>query len=293
MSVPPKQGAVRAYVPLAILFSLLWASAFLAVKVALAASPPLFLMGSRFVVAAALLLGYAALRRQTFPAGLRAWGRLAVLGLLNYAAYLGIAAVALRHLSAGMGAVLASTIPLLLAVAGVALLGERLTRLRVGGLGLAFVSVLLMMWSRTSPRDQPSAMALILFANVFYAAGTILFKRWRPAVPAAVLNGAQLLAAGLALLLPSLLLEPVAQVRLVPSFLLAMAYLTFAVSLGAMSIWFFMLRAGDATRASSYFFLNPIFGLLLAALLLGEPLHGLDLVGTAGVAAGIYLVQRG
>jgi drug/metabolite transporter (DMT)-like permease len=282
----------RAYVPLAILFSLLWASAFLAVKVALASSPPLFLMGSRFLVAAAILFAVAVIRRLPFPATPGAWGRLAVLGLLNYALYLGIAAVALRHLSAGMGAVLASTIPVLLAVAGFLLLGERLHRARVAGLAIAFASVVLMMYSRTSPSDQPGAMLLILLANVFYTAGTILFKRWQPAEGVVVLNAVQFLVAGVAVLVPSLLLEPVSTVKLRASFLAAMAYLLFAVSLGAMSIWFFLLRSGEATRASSYFFLNPIFGVLLAALLLVEPIHALDIAGTLGVALGIYLVQK-
>ena len=45
-------------------------------------------------------------------------------------------------------------------------------------------------------------------------------------------------------------------------------------------------------RASSFFFLNPIFGLLLASLLLAEPLHLLDFIGSAGIGLGIYLVQR-
>ena len=278
--------------PLAVLFSLLWASAFLAVKVALRYSPPLFLMGSRFLAAAAILLGLAFLQRRRFPAGPAAWARLAVLGLLNYALYLGLAAVALRHLSAGMGAVLASTIPLLLAAAGLVLLGERLNRPRLAGLVIAFASVVLVMYSRTSPSDQPGAMLLILLANVFYAAGTILFKRWRPAEDAIVLNGVQFLAAGIAVLVPSLLTEPLASVRPTLPFLLAMAYLLFAVSLGAMSIWFYLLRSGDVTRASSYFFLNPIFGLFLGAALLAEPVHLLDIAGTAGVALGIYLVQR-
>ena len=293
-TVPAVESAAipGAYLPLALLFSLLWASAFLAVKVALRSSPPLFLMGSRFVVAAAILLGIAALRRRPFPAGGRAWIRLAALGILNYGLYLGIAAIALRHLSAGMGAVLASTIPLMLAVAGFALLAEGLTRTRLAGLGIAFVSVVAVMYSRTSPADQPAAMLLILAANVAYTAGTILFKRWKPSEDAMVLNGVQLLVAGAVLLVPSLLLEDVASVRFDDSFLEAMAYLVFAVSLGAMSIWFYMLRRGDATRASSFFFLNPIFGLFLGALILAEPVHGLDIAGTAGVAVGIYLVQK-
>lgn len=282
----------RAYVPLAILFSLLWASAFLAVKVALASSPPLFLMGSRFIVAAAILLGFAALRGRRFPGSARAWARLALLGLLNYGLYLGIAAEALRHLSGGMGAVIASTIPLLLAAAGFAFLGERLSGLRLAGLAIAFISVMTVMWSRTSASDQPGAMLLILLANVFYACGTILYKRWHPPEDPSVVNGVQFLAAGVAVLIPSLLFEPLSTVKLTASFLASMAYLLFAVSLGAMSIWFYLLRSGEATRASSYFFLNPIFGLFLGALLLAEPIHGLDIAGTLGVALGIYLVQR-
>jgi drug/metabolite transporter (DMT)-like permease len=285
-------GAARAYVPLAVLFSFLWASAFLAVKVALRSSPPLFLMGSRFLLAAVILLGLAMIRGRRLPSGAAAWARLAVLGLLNYGLYLGIAAVALRHLSAGMGAVLASTIPLLLAAAGFLFLGEALKRARVAGLAIAFFSVVLMMYSRTSPSDQPGAMLLILLADVFYAAGTILYKRWQPAEQPMVVNGVQFLAAGIAVLAPSLLLEPVSTVRLDASFLAAMAYLLFVVSLGAMSIWFYLLRQGEATRASSYFFLNPIFGIVLAALLLGEPIRALDIAGTLGVAFGIYLVQK-
>ncbi len=78
-----------------------------------------------------------------------------------------------------------------------------------------------------------------------------------------------------------------------PDVVLAFAYLVLAVSLGAMSIWFFMLRSGDAARASSYFFLNPVFGLFLGALLLSERLRLIDFAGAAGVAAGLYLVQRG
>jgi drug/metabolite transporter (DMT)-like permease len=135
-------------------------------------------------------------------------------------------------------------------------------------------------------------MATMLFANTFLVAGTILFKRWAPPYHLTVLNGVQLLTASAALLVPSMLLEPVAAIRWDVSFLGALAYLTLAVSCGAMLIWFFLLQRSDASKASVFFFLNPVFGLLLGALLLGEPLHVLDFVGTAGVAAGIYLVQR-
>jgi drug/metabolite transporter (DMT)-like permease len=288
----PGRDLGRFYAPLAILFSLLWASAFMAVKVGLTASPPLFLMWSRFLVAGGVLVLAGVLMGHGLPKTPPAWGRLVVLGLLNYGAYLGLSVIALEHVSGGMGAVLASTNPLMLALVAPLLLRESLSRLRIAGLVLAFVSVVLVMYSRTGAADRPFSMFLILIANAFLVGGTILFKRWHPTEDLTILNGVQLVAAGLALMIPSLLTEPVAQVHLTPTLLVAIGYLVVVVSLGAMTIWFLLLRNGDAARASSYFFLNPIFGLFLGALLLAEPLHPLDFLGTLGVAAGIYMVNR-
>ncbi len=281
-----------AYTGLALLFSLLWASAFIAVKVALVSSPPLFLMSVRFLVAGGVLLLLAWLGGHALPSGGRDWTRLAVLGLLNYAAYLGISAVGLTFVTAGLGAVLASTNPLILAGVAAVVLGERLGALKLAGLGIAFGSVVLVMSSRLGESAEPLGMVLLLVANGVMVAGTVLFKRWVPTQGLTVLNGVQLLVAGVALLAPSLLIEPLAEVRWTPSFLAAILYLAFAVSCGAMAIWFVLLRRGDASKASAYLFLNPLLGLALGGLLLGEPLRAADLLGGLGVGLGVYLVQR-
>jgi drug/metabolite transporter (DMT)-like permease len=280
------------YAALAVLFSLLWASAFIAVKVALRDSPPLFMMSSRFLVAGGALLALAWLRRVPFPQNAAAWGRLVLLGLLNYAIYLGLTAFALRHLSAGMGAVLASTNPLMLALVAPWFLGERLTLGKLAGLLLSFAGVLWVMTSRLGDDNRPGAMAIMLLAIACLVAGTIVFKRSSFDHDLLVINGIQLLAAGLALVGPSLLTEPLAAVRLTPAFLAAQAFLVVAVSWVGMLIWFWLLSHGDATRASAYFFLNPILGLFLGALLLGEVLGFADFAGSGAVAVGIYIVQR-
>jgi drug/metabolite transporter (DMT)-like permease len=60
-----------------------------------------------------------------------------------------------------------------------------------------------------------------------------------------------------------------------------------------MLIWFWLLRHGEATRASAWLFLNPVIGVFLGAMLLAEPLRAQDFLGAATVAFGIHLVQRG
>lgn len=294
MAVPSGAIAVSGirYALLALLFCHLWSGAFVAVKVGLASSPPLFLMASRFLVAGAVLLAWARLAGRSMPAGGRAWATIALLGLLNNAIYLGLTAIALRSVSAGMGAILASTNPLMLAVAAPWFLGERLTPRRLVGLLVAFGGVVWVMGSRVGPDNRPWSMALLVLSIAFLVTGTILFKRIPADQDLIVLNAGQLFVAGVALIVPSVLLEDLGSVRLTASFLASQAYLIAGVSWVGMVIWFWLLRHGDATRASSWFFLNPVIGVILGALILGEPLRLGDFLGSATVALGIYIVQR-
>lgn len=86
------------------------------------------------------------------------------------------------------------------------------------------------MWRRLGEDNRPSAMTLVLVAIAGLVAGTVLFERWQPAEDLLVLNGGQLVAAGLALAPVTALAEPLSTVRFTPSFLLARAYLIVAVS---------------------------------------------------------------
>ena len=280
------------YTLLALLFCVLWASAFVALKIALRFSPPLTVMSSRFLLAGAGMLVYARLRGARFPSTAREWAPIALIGVLNNALYLGTTSVTLQYISAGMGAVLASTNPLLLTLLAPWLLGERLTIARVAGLLTSFAGVAIVMWSRLGDQNRPIAMAVFLGATVFMAAGTIAFKRLRPAQDLRVITGGQVLAGGIALIVPSLVFESLDAVHVTPELIIAQAYLAIATSSAAMLLWTWLLRHGDATRASAWFFLNPVLGLALGAVLLGEPLRVVDFAGSAAVALGIYVVQR-
>ena len=281
------------YTVLAITFSILWAAAFIAIKVALLGSPPLTLQASRFLIAGVGLLAIAMALGRRLPVRAEDWRAIVVLGLLNHALYLGVTTFAIQRMSAGMAAVLASTNPVMLALVAPWAIGERIGPVKAVGLALSYAGVVWVMWSRVGPDNQPGAIALFLLAVGFLVSGTIAFKRLAPALDRLVLTGGQLLVAGLVLAVPAALAESWTDVRLTVPFVLAQGYLIVGVSWIAILIWFWLLDHGDASRASAWFFLNPILGLLLATLLLGESLDRHDLLGAAAVAGGIYLVQRG
>ena len=281
------------YTLLALLFSVLWASGFVAIKIALRDSPPLLLMASRFLVGGLVLLAIARLRGSPLPATWREWRAIAVLGVLNNALYLGITSLLLVHLSAGTASVLAATTPLMLALAAPWFLDERLTAVKAAGLVVSCAGVAWVMWSRIGASDSAAAMVGWLGTAVFLVAATILFKRWRLDSDLLVINAGQLLTAGIVLTPPALLWESLHALRITPALLAAQAHMIFVISTAAMMLWLWLLGHGDATRAGAWFFLNPVLGLFMAALVLGEPLHAQDFLGGLVVAAGIYAVQRG
>jgi drug/metabolite transporter (DMT)-like permease len=277
----------------AILYVFIWASAFVPSRVLARGAPPLSILWIRFLLAGALLLGWALLTRQPIPRDLPTWGRLFLLGLGGNALYLGLNYEALRNLSAGMGSIIASTNPLIVALAAPFVLGEPLTRRKLLGLLLGFGGVVLAMHARagTSEARQPDVL-LALSGVIAFVASNVLYKRMQVRPHPIVLNGAQLLCASAAVLPAALLLEGPPHIRWTAPIVWSLAFLVLVLSVGASMLWFWILHHGEASRVSAYFFLTPAFGLLLSAVLLGEPLAPLDGVALAVIAAGLWLVAR-
>ena len=71
----------------------------------------------------------------------------------------------------------------------------------------------------------------------------------------------------------------------------AFSYTTLVPGLLATWIWFILVDRIGAVRASTFHFLNPFFGVVIAAIILGESITIMDGVGVVIIAAGILVVQ--
>ncbi len=102
--------------------------------------------------------------------------------------------------------------------------------------------------------------------------------------------GLQMLVGCVALSIATLLFETP---RVTPSWPLAIAFTYTCLVPGLMATWIWFLLVGriGATRAATFHFLNPFFGVVIASLLLGETLGQRDVLGVAIIAAGILAVQ--
>lgn len=277
----------------AILYVFLWASAFAPSRVLARDAPPLWILTIRFAVAGGILLAIAAALRLPIPRERRTWIRLFGLGLGANALYLGLTYVALRHLSAGMGSIIASTNPLILAVLAPWLLREPLTARKLTGLLLGFGGVVLAMHARAGSQTARLQDVLLALAGVLtFVFSNILYKRMDERPHPVVLNGGQLLCASVALLPAALTLEGVPHLVWTAPVVWSLAYLIVVLSVGASMLWFWILQHGEASRVSAYFFLTPAFGLLLGAILLGEQLTPTDGVALVVIATGLWLAAR-
>jgi drug/metabolite transporter (DMT)-like permease len=275
---------------LVLLFCLSWSSAYPTAKLAIATSPPMLFLGIRFLIAAALLIAYAAARGEM--RGRIPWGALAILGLLNQAGYQGLFWEAMRTESGGMAVVIGSLVPIATAAFAAPLLGERLTLSKGAGLLLGMAGAVFIVRNRLGMGEDPVGIWFFVAGLVAMTAGTILFKKLAPATSLTVAVGVQQLAAGFALLAIGLATEDPHRIVVGPAYLLTMAWFVLVVSVGAMMLWFLLLRSGTATAASSLHFLMPPLGLLMTWAVLGEALHPSDLLGIVPVALGIWLATR-
>ena len=311
-AAPPPVSLLR-FALVGTLFSLVWSSAFIAGKLGMAASGPLTLLSLRFLLAGLLVWPIASVRggvRGGVPGGAhgvgavgqpeharkaqqRRDGLVALLaGLLNNAVYLGLAFVGMRTVPAGLTTILVSTSPLMTSALAALALRERLGWRAAAGLAAGFAGVVWIMRARAlSGAADPHGVALILLGAVALSVSTLLYRKvagrldpWRIAL-------IQLPASGLVLLPPAWGREGLA-VLPGAAFFGSLLYLAVVVSIGTTLMLLWLVRHGGAASASSFHLLNPLFGTLLAVLLLGERIPLSDLLGALPIMAGLGLVLR-
>jgi len=276
----------------AIFYVFLWGAAFVPSKIGVLESSPLWFLTIRFAISGAIALAIAVALGARWPRGALAWATVAALGVLANAVYLGMNYEALRHLAAGVGAIVASTNPLLLALVAPFALREPLTWRKALGLLLGFGGVVWIMFARSGTGSANPVDVGLAFAGVMASvASTVVFKRFLTELDLPMTTALQLLAAAIAVLPLAVLTEGAPHAHWGAPLELSFAFTVLVMSVGSQFLWFWLLTRGQASRVSAYFFLSPVFGLLVASFF-GEPLNARDLGGLVAIAFGIAIVQR-
>lgn len=249
-----------------------WGFNWTALKVALAEVPPWTFRSLCLGLGATVL--FAALRAGGQPLGVPKgqWRRLALLSFLNITCWNMLVAFGVALIPSGRAAILAYTMPIWSIPLSVWLLGERITRRRMAGLGLGMAGLALLLGeSMVGLGAAPLGSVLVLGAALTWALGTVLQKRFPVRMPLGAYTAWMMLVGGVPVFLGAVLLEDVRVLRDVsPVAALGVAYNVFVAFAFAHWAWIKLATSVPVGVFSISMLLIPVIGVISGVVFLGE-----------------------
>nr|WP_281421971.1 EamA family transporter [Candidimonas humi] len=274
-----------------------WGANYPLMKLAIAAMPPLMftafrLWGAAIVLAVISLASGARPLLLPLPEERRP---LAVVGLLQIGAMLGLTIIGLSAVPAGRTALLVYTMPLWSVPIARWVLGEQINMRKLAGVLTGLVGVLFFFnplvvdWSDT---HTLAGCSLILLGSIGWAYGSCLYrkKRWRSTVVVQTLW--QLLIASIPIAALSLATENINAVDIGFRLVAILAYNWVIATALSMWCWNRALETMTVSTAGQFLLFTPLVGFVLSVLFLGETAPGALLVSAVLILLGLLITIR-
>ena len=273
------------------LFVVLWSSGFIGAKLGVPYVEPFTFLSLRFAFVLALMLPLAL--NAKWPATSREAAHIGVAGALIQGGTLGGCFSAVFHgMPAGVAALILGLQPIVTAFAAAPFLRERVTATQWLGLVLGFGGVMLVTWQKMSLEGlTPISIAWAVLGLFSITAGTVYQKRYCPSFDLRTGSVIQF-AVSLAIVLPLAYATETMKIDWTGKLVFALAWLVLVLSIGAISLLFYLIEHGEATRVASLFYLTPITTAAMAYFIFGETLRAMALAGMVIGIIGVALVLR-
>ena len=274
---------------LLILLSALWGASYVFTRIAGPVLGPISLMAIRLFIAAGMLIALVRSIGQAPHFRVR-WRQFLLIGAIGNAIPFVLIADAVIHLNASIAAILNATGPLFTTIVSALWLRERLGLRKILGAGLGVLGVSsLVGWSPLPVTPAVLlATAQALLAALSYAL-TAVYARKHFADLSPLQAAVGQVCGGAVLLMPLVIVAP----PLGPiTWLVALSVLALAVpcTVVAYFIYFRLIVNAGPTKTSTVAFLIPLFGIVWAGALLGEPVNVGVLAGLGVILGSVWLV---
>jgi len=271
-------------------FALIWSSAFTSARIIVTNASPLAALSLRFFISGLIGISIARILGQTWHLTPNQWRATIIFGVCQNAIYLGLNFYAMQTVEASLASIIASSMPLLVAFAGWVFLKDSLPIMAILGLILGMVGVVIIMSSRMKSGIDFYGVTFCIIAAIALTIATLSIKSMSSGENLLMVVGLQMLVGAVPLTIASALTETL-HMNVTAGLVTAFIYTTLAPGLLATWIWFKLVARIGATRAATFHFLNPFFGVAIAAIVLEEGLNLYDIIGVTVITAGILAVQ--
>ncbi|WP_076858161.1 DMT family transporter [Bradyrhizobium mercantei] len=273
------------------IFVVLWSTGFIGTKYVINNAEPLTYLAIRMAFVVVVMAVIAAVARPKWPDRTGVFHS-AVAGILVHGFYLGGTAIAIAHsIPAGLSALIPGLQPILTSTIANRWLGERVTPLQWGGLVLGLAGVVLILHNRPMTGDAGWGWLASGVSLISITLGTLYQRRYCNRIDWRAGNLVQYIAVTIFFGIGAFLFETNV-VHWTGEFVLALAWLVFALSIGSISLLYWLIRHHAATSVASLFYLVPATTALMAYLLFDEKLDYVAIAGMTACAAAVLLVNR-
>jgi drug/metabolite transporter (DMT)-like permease len=273
-----------------------WGSTYVAIRIMDETIPPLIGAAVRYVLAGIAMYAFLAWRRGEAPRVTgRELGSVALVSVLLLTGGNGFVSFAEQHVPAGLASLVVASVPLWLLLMRW-LSRERPSRATLAGLAVGFLGVALLVF-RGGHQQGVSVphLLIVVGASLSWALGSFASSRLPMPADASVGTAVEMMIGGVALaVLGPLIGEHWAAVTAHASLksLLAIAYLALFGSILAFTAYVWLLQHAPLSRVSTYAYVNPVVAVLLGALLLGERITTITVLGGAVILVAVAVVIR-
>ncbi len=267
---------------------LIWGSTYLAMRIAVEGLPPFMMASTRFILTGVVLLLILRARGAAWPT-LRQWLYATPVGTLMFVMGNGTVAVAEKHLSSGVAAVVCGTMPLWVAALG-RFFGEKTTSREWLALVLGFTGVAVLGFGGEL-RAEPFSAVIVFLAPISWALGSLLSRRW-PLAKGLMSAATQMLTGGLVMAVVSAFAREEIPLNPPARSVIAWVYLAVFGSLVAYSAYTYLLSNARPAVATSYAYVNPAIAVAMGVGLGGEHAGPEIFVAVALIIAATVLVVR-
>lgn len=266
----------------------IWGASFLFMRVAAKDFGAVPLVEVRLTLGALILLPFLWQARNRFTAS-HLW-RLAGIAVINSALPFMLFAWAAQRAPAGVGAITNALAVVFTAVVAAMFFGERINSRQAAGLFTGFVGVVVLASGKIGGESVWPAALAGTFAALLYGFGGNLIRRQLGGLPPSAVAAATLVSASLLLSPFAFATWPQAPIPTV-SWICGIALGVLCTGIAYVLYYRLIARIG-APRAATVTYLIPLFGVLWAWLLLGEPLTLSMAIAGALILGGVGLSQQ-
>ena len=276
---------------LGISIAIMWASAFTACRILMVNAPPFLVLASRFFISGILAISIAFWCGQKIEFSRREWYTILSIGLLQNTVCTALNFTAMQWVTASLAAIIASMLPIIIAIYSWIFQGNKIGLIGKLGLFLGLAGVSLILYDKSHNETNFLGLVLCVFAVLGFAWASIIVSN------SLKNNNNLFMIVGLQMIVGSVSLFPLSiffetwTIKFSSIFIISFAYLILIPGLIGTLSWFYLIIKIGGTKASTFHFLNPFFGVAIASAVLSEPLTSRDWIGVVIIMLGILAVQ--